>query len=236
MSKTYVIADLHGRFDLLEAALERIAGLAAGADHTIITLGDYVDRGPQSAQIIGRLMAWSSPQARLICLRGNHESLMLLAGRGRSSPSDWLMNGGDATLLSYGHPIGARLDLTVVDSTHLDWIESLPLMHVDRHRIFVHAGVDPAKPLDEQTEAILTWVRYPKGFPVGHGDRHVVHGHDKDERGPLQYAGRTNLDTAAWQTGRLVIGVFDDAMPGGPVDLAEIQLARDPRFAEPGAD
>ena len=87
-------------------------------------------------------------------------------------------------------------------------------MHVDAHRLYVHAGVDPEIPLDQQSEATLLWKRYPKGFPGGFGDLHVVHGHDNFPEGPLLYEGRTNLDTLAWRTGRLTIGVFDDETPG----------------------
>ena len=64
-----------------------------------------------------------------------------------------------------------------------------------------------------------------KGNPDGFGDRHVVHGHDNDPEGPLLYPGRTNLDTAAWRTGRLTVGIFDDDRPGGPVDLIEVRGA-----------
>ena len=92
-------------------------------------------------------------------------------------------------------------------------------MHIDNYRIYVHAGVDPEVPLDQQNETTLLWKRYPKGFPDGFGRLHVVHGHDNSPEGPLLYEGRTNLDTLAWRTGRLVIGVFDDDTPGGPVDF-----------------
>jgi len=96
-------------------------------------------------------------------------------------------------------------------------------MHVDAHRIYVHAGVDPEFPLLRQSEATLLWKRYPKGYAGGYGDLHVVHGHDNDPGGPLLFEGRTNLDTLAWRTGRLTIGVFDDDKAGGPVDLIEIR-------------
>ena len=67
------------------------------------------------------------------------------------------------------------------------------------------------------------WKRYPKGFPGGFGEFHVVHGHDNFPEGPLFYEGRTNLDTLAWRTGRLMIGVFDDDRPGGPVDFIVVK-------------
>ena len=88
---------------------------------------------------------------RLICLKGNHEDIMWQTCR-RKVPDCgwWLDNGGGATLISYGQNEGDHADVTVVLDEHLKWIERLPLMHVDKHRIFVHAGVNPNYPLDEQ--------------------------------------------------------------------------------------
>ncbi len=94
-------------------------------------------------------------------------------------------------------------------------------MRVDQHRVFVHAGVDPAVPLNKQDEEHLLWSR--DQTTLGHGRRHVVHGHTPEENGPIISEGRTNLDTLAWATGRLVIGVFDDDRPGGPIELLQVQ-------------
>jgi serine/threonine protein phosphatase 1 len=108
---------------------------------------------------------------------------------------------------------------------HIAWLDQLRLLHVDAHRIYVHAGLDLEVPLERQSETTLLWKRYPKGFPDGFGRFHVVHGHDNCPEGPLLYDGRTNLDTLAWRTGRLTVGVFDDATPGGPVDFILIKGA-----------
>ena len=105
---------------------------------------------------------------------------------------------------------------------HLKWIAGLALMHVDQHRVFVHAAVDPKIPLDQQNEQTLLWKRYPEGFALGHGDRHVVHGHHANPKAPIVTKGKTNLDGLAWKTGRLVIGVFDDDRPGGASEYLEI--------------
>ena len=143
--------------------------------------------------------------------------MMVDALRNPSKMASWLEKGGDAALASYGG------DPAAIPQSHLAWLDGLRLMHVDDHRVYVHAGVDPEVPLDEQSETTLLWKRYPKGFPGGFGGRHVVHGHDNAPEGPLLYEGRTNLDTLAWRTGRLVIGVFDDDRPGGPVDFIVIR-------------
>jgi serine/threonine protein phosphatase 1 len=86
----------------------------------------------------------------------------------------------------------------------------------------VHAAVDPAASLDQQTSKILLWKRYPDGFDRGHGDRHVVHGHHAIEKGPIVLKHRTNLDAMAWKTGRLVVGVFEDERPGGASQFLEV--------------
>jgi serine/threonine protein phosphatase 1 len=217
MSLTYVIPDLHGRYDLLSEGLAAIAAHAAGKAGVIVTIGDYVDKGPESKQVIDRLSSGVADGWRLVTLKGNHDAMMAQALRDPSKMAWWIEKGGDTALESYGG------DPAAVPQTHIAWLDGLRLMHVDNHRVYVHAGVDPAVPLGEQSEATLLWKRYPKGFPGGFGELHVVHGHDNFPEGPLLYAGRTNLDTLAWRTGRLVIGVFDDDRPGGPVDFIVVK-------------
>jgi serine/threonine protein phosphatase 1 len=222
MSKTYAIADLHGRFDLLEMALACIAKRAE-PPATLVTLGDYVDRGPDSRKIIERLMVGLEHDGwKLICLKGNHEDIMWQTCRRLPSVGWWLTNGGGATLISYGQQLGDQVDVTIVPAPHLDWVERLPLMYVDRHRVFVHAGIDPNCPLDEQDAENVIWKIYPDDDDGGHGQRHVVHGHHQHVHGPIFKKHRTNLDTLAWYTGRLAIGVFDDAAPGGPIEVLEV--------------
>jgi serine/threonine protein phosphatase 1 len=159
---------------------------------------------------------------RLICLKGNHEDIMWQTCLGMVSDCDWwLTNGGGATLMSYGQAQGEGVDLTVVSDDHLRWIERLPLTHVDAHRIFVHAGIDPNLSLDEQNSQEVIWKIYDDRDEGGHGRRHVVHGHHQHASGPILKKNRTNLDTFSWYTGRLVIGVFEDDTPGGPVEILE---------------
>jgi serine/threonine protein phosphatase 1 len=217
MSLTYVIPDIHGRCDLLSKGLVGISGHSGGDAGTIVTIGDYVDKGPQSRQVIERLLSGVAEGWRLFALKGNHDAMMAEALRNPAKMAPWLEKGGDAALASYGG------DPAAIPQSHLAWLDGLQLMHVDVHRLYVHAGVDPEVPLAQQSEATLLWKRYPRGFPDGFGGLHVVHGHDNSPEGPLLYEGRTNLDTRAWRTGRLVIGVFDDDRAGGPVDFMVIK-------------
>ncbi len=217
MGLTYVIPDIHGRYDLLSEGLAGITARSGGEAGVIVTIGDYVDKGPQSKQVVDRMLSGVAEGWRSVALKGNHDAMMLEALRDRSRMASWIAKGGDTALASYGG------DPEAVPQTHIAWLDGLRLMHVDNHRVYVHAGVDPGIALDRQSEATMMWKRYPKGFPDGFGDLHVVHGHDNFPEGPLLYAGRTNLDTLAWRTGRLVIGVFDDDRPGGPVDFIVVK-------------
>jgi serine/threonine protein phosphatase 1 len=219
MKLTYVIPDIHGRSDLLRDGLALVAAHARGGFGTLIALGDYVNKGPDSKTVIELLQADPLPGWPFIPLKGNHDVMMVEGLRDQTKMQWWLERGGDTTIASYGG------DPSKVPSSDIQWLDSLALMHIDRHRIYVHAGLDPDLPLDRQSEKTLLWKRYPEGYGFEFGGRHVVHGHDSIVDGPKLYKGRTNLDTRAWRTGRLVIAVFDDDKPGGPVDFINVQGA-----------
>lgn len=221
MPNTYAIADLHGRLDLLELALARIAEHAK-LPAKVVTMGDYSDRGPQSRQIIERLMTGPGHDGwTWVHLKGNHEDIMLQALRDPSKQDWWMQNGGGQTLASYG---GA------VDREHVRWIDALPLYHEDKHRVFVHAWVHPTTPLSEQAdlrcyhgEPALFWTLYRDDDEGGHLGKHVVHGHHQHADGPVLKKNRTNLDTFAWYSGRLVVGVFNDDKAGGPIEFIQVK-------------
>jgi serine/threonine protein phosphatase 1 len=188
----------------------------------VVFLGDYVDRGHESREVVQRLLEGPPAGWKWVCLQGNHEAMMLECIRRPGKLGWWLENGGAQTLVSYGHAPTGEVDVSVVPQPHLDWLSSLPLLHVDRHRIFVHAGVDPALPLDEQRAQFLQWHIHPEGHDLPVHARHVVHGHEQFTNGPILLKNRTNLDVFAWRTGRLVVGAFDDDTPGGPIEIIEI--------------
>jgi len=217
MPLTYVIPDLHGRTDLLEEAFTRIVAHASGRGGTIVVLGDYVNKGPDSRGVIERLQQGPPEGFALIALKGNHDALMADALHDPTQIAPWMEKGGSATLASY------HGDIAAVPPEHVEWLDARPLMHDDAHRLYVHAGVDPMVPLAAQSERTLLTKRYAKGETGGYGARHVVHGHDNQVDGPVLVEGRSNLDTCAWRTGRLTIGVFDDDQPGGPIELITVQ-------------
>jgi serine/threonine protein phosphatase 1 len=158
MSFTYVVPDIHGRFDLLCDGLAHIVSHAAGQTGTIVALGDYVDKGPDSKQVIDLLRAGSPDGWLLFPLKGNHDAMMVEALRNPAKMDWWRERGGDAAIKSYG---GDPLNVPPAD---IGWLDQLPVMHIDHFRIYVHAGLDPDVPLDQQTEKTLLWSRYPKEF------------------------------------------------------------------------
>jgi serine/threonine protein phosphatase 1 len=226
MGLTYVVPDIHGRIDLLRDGFASIIAHAGGNAGTIVLLGDYVDKGPDSNAVIDFLRAGPPQGWTLVPLKGNHDAMMVDALRDPARMQWWLERGGDAVIKSYG---GNPADVPRDD---IEWLDRLALMHTDRHRIYVHAGLDPDLPLDRQTERTLLWKRYAEGDARGFHGRHIVHGHDSFVDGPKLYEGRSNLDTRAWKTGRLVIAVFDDDRPGGPTDFVTVQ--GDPAPAKSG--
>lgn len=210
----YAVGDVHGRCDLLDRALQDIEHDRAGEAAVVVFLGDYVDRGPQSREVITRLMDDETPGLAKVCLRGNHEAMMLQAlFEGGQAMMSWLRNGGDATCRSYGG---------LFPPAHLAWLTALPVTYHTEHHVFVHAGIRPGVDLAQQRDADMLWIRRPfldaeEGFT-----KHVVHGHSPEAQWNARPF-RTNLDGMAWRTGRLRIGVFDIERPGGPARVIEAQ-------------
>lgn len=207
MGQTFAIGDIHGRFDLFTRALEEITRRGGG---TVVFLGDYVDRGPQSRQVIEALMAPPPKGQEWICLKGNHEDMMVQTIMEPLEPEWWIANGGGATVCSYGGE---------VPLAHVRWAAGLPISRETRHRIFCHAGGDPSLSMADQTEKSLIWFRCPRDLDYGIDGKHVVHGHTPFKDGPVCLSNRTNLDTGAFATGRLSVARFDDDTPGGPVEV-----------------
>lgn len=169
MSNTYVVADMHGRFDLLCRAIDLIEADAGEAGGTFIVLGDFVDRGPQSRNIIDLLMAGPQrPNWRWIVLQGNHEAMMLECLANPGILRWWIGNGGGQTLESYGYKQGNKLHPLKIPAEHLEWLAGLPITHEDDHRIFVHAGVPFDQLVADAKQETLQWMLYPGD--VDHSD------------------------------------------------------------------
>lgn len=225
---TYAIGDVHGRLDLLHRAYDAISEHSAGRSLRVIMLGDYIDRGPQSKQVIEFLRGIEKTDP-VTCLRGNHEAMMVdvFFNRTRSNIRWWADNGGEETIESYGgeYGWGKPSFFPFIPHDHIEWMESLPTTCEFNGRLFVHAGFMPGVPLHEQEEETTLWIR--DKFLNAEKDfkdwAYIVHGHTPQEAGKAVDKAwvldwRCNLDSAAFHTGVLTVGVFE-GVNGAPVEL-----------------
>jgi serine/threonine protein phosphatase 1 len=204
---TYAIGDIHGHLDALSELLASIGKHRAGGERRLVFLGDYIDRGPNSAGVIKRLQDLQRCEpANVICLRGNHEELMVKSREDPLFGSSWLKLGGLATLASFGVEDPRNLPDDV-----LRWVSALPTVHEDARRYYVHAGFRPrVRAPDPEIESRL-WIREPFLSVDWDFGKHVVHGHTPTKDGkPEVRQHRTNLDTAAGWGRNLTAGVFTD--------------------------
>ncbi len=219
--RLYVIGDIHGRSDLLDRMIDRINSDVEKHGHRealTITLGDYVDRGPDSRGVLDRLSrnpfsTWYVP------LRGNHEVLFETFLRDPSMAIHWRTFGGLQTLHSYGVRVAdvmrgkgfeeaARALSAAVPAEHLAFFASLKNSVTVRDFFFCHAGIRPGVPLDRQHINDLSWIR--EDFLNSEHDfgKMVIHGHSPNEW-PDVRRNRVNIDTGAFATNRLTCLVIE---------------------------
>ena len=187
------VGDIHGCRQPLRDLLARVAPTAADQ---LVFLGDYVDRGPDSAGVIDDLLALRARLPETVFLRGNHDQMLLdvLAG---GDPSLFLFNGGGQTIASYRARSGWP-----PPREHLDFLAGLPFSHETDRFIFVHAGLRPGLPLACQDPADLMWIRREFLDSPADWGKTVVHGHTPTETVRFG-AQRVALDTGCVYGGRL---------------------------------
>ncbi|MBC8268679.1 MAG: serine/threonine protein phosphatase [Rhodospirillaceae bacterium] len=216
--RLYAIGDIHGRYDLLKQLLEMIridAGTApAGFEKVLIFLGDYVDRGADSKRVLEHLSGPPPAGFTMICLKGNHEDMLLQFLDGEGAMMSWLKNGGRETLKSYGLNVknlavsrvtdeiveNARRELrAAIPGSHLEFLCSLDLIHLEGDFAFAHAGIKPGVSLATQKELDLIWIR--DEFLKSDADfgKVIIHGHSVTSL-PSIKANRIGIDTGAWRT------------------------------------
>ena len=217
--RIYAIGDVHGRVDLLNGMLKRIAlDIAAQEDDReprIILLGDLIDRGDQSREVLDLVMDVRAdlPDGRLQILSGNHEAALLAFLKDPGGRSEWLRFGGLQTLTSYGvqppktnasaAEYNAVADqLRAAMGNHLDFLTTFERFIVSGDVVFVHAGLAPNLALEKQDDAAILWGN--SGFldAGGVADWRVVHGH-YDAADPVTNPKRICVDTGAYYSGRL---------------------------------
>lgn len=211
----YAIGDIHGCHDQLLVLLAKIKAHAGRRPYRGIFLGDYVDRGPKSRQVVNQvrgLVTGRGGHGTWQALKGNHEDMMVTALAGKDDMEMWPLNGGKETLASYeGHESELR--------DHGKWFETLPTMIETENHVFVHAGLSPRYSLAEQPEQVLLWIR---GWERDNHDfgKHVVYGHTP-KKAPMLLGHSSGLDTGCFYYGVLTCGVFDDAVNAGPVEILQ---------------
>ena len=212
----YAVGDIHGRLDLLSVLAEHIGYQIASssADTTVVLLGDYVDRGPDSSGVLEWLVRARDQPFKVQPLLGNHESLLLQALQTGLCPSPWLRFGGMDTLRSYGVAlddlagdpelprVAAERLQSVLPARHRDLLDHLPLYLRCADYLFVHAGVRRGRALSAQEPQDLLWRRPQDGDEVPYFGLTVVHGHTPS-LAPASSKGAINVDTGAYATSRL---------------------------------
>ncbi|QNG44033.1 metallophosphoesterase family protein [Sphingobium yanoikuyae] len=214
--RIYAIGDIHGRLDLLDQLLGMLVAdnaLRPDRQRRLILLGDLIDRGPHSAQVIERVRALHGSGSDIRLLKGNHEEIFVMAARGDQGAVGFFRRiGGMETLASYGLPLSLSADMD--DGAIAHWmLNHIPRADVDfldsfvdhltvGDYLFVHAGIRPRVPIAEQRPSDLRWIR---GDFLNHGGRHdkmVVHGHSITPE-VENLANRIGIDTGAYYSGRL---------------------------------
>lgn len=214
----YAIGDIHGRLDLLEMLIAAI-----GRDHAesapqqqalIVLLGDYIDRGPSSAGVIEAIINLEARTGLTVrALKGNHEQALLAFLSDSAKGAPWLAHGGVEALASYGviasrtPPLSELLSirnqlLSVLPQDHLAFFQGLKTLLIFGDYIFVHAGLRPGRPINEQTEHDLLWIRddfLRKPWPES---TVVVHGHTPVSEVEVD-SNKIGVDTGAFATGIL---------------------------------
>src|SRR5690606_1269380 len=220
--RVYAVGDIHGRLDLLDQLLAKIEADDASrgtADTHVIFLGDLIDRGPQSAAVVERLMALAAQNDRVSFLLGNHEEVFLKVLNGDEQALKFFLRiGGRETVLSYDIPYEEyhkadwpellALVRDRVPQSHFDFLSGFEDMIIVGDYAFVHAGLRPDVPLDSQPAASLRWIREEFLSHRGPFEKIIVHGHtifEEVTEGP----GRIGIDTGAYASGRLTAMAFE---------------------------
>ena len=224
--RIYVVGDVHGRADALKDVMSRIDAdrAARRITRTVqVFLGDYVDRGPASSEVLDRLIERSLTDEVLL-LKGNHEAFLLDFFDNPAMLEVWRQNGGLPTLTSYGlkpslNPSSAeqqelaREFARVVPPAHRKLLAELPCSFKCGDYFFVHAGVRPGVALKDQKEEDLLWIREDFLLHERDFEKIIVHGHTPVAE-PEIHSNRINLDIGAYATGKLACMVLEAASIG----------------------
>jgi serine/threonine protein phosphatase 1 len=198
MDRIYAIGDIHGSYDKLRALMDRI-DIRWSRDR-LVFLGDYIDRGSRSFEVLGFLCDLKNKHPETVFLKGNHEA-MFLDFLGGTRTLSYIYNGGQETIDSYYRHSSHRERLEI-PKEHLDFVNSLVLCHQTGDYIFVHAGLRPGVPVDAQTEEDMLWIREPFVSTRNDFGKTIVFGHTPFPE-PFIDSGKLGIDTGAVYGNRL---------------------------------
>ncbi len=214
--RIYAIGDIHGRLDLLDQLLGMLVAdnaLRPTKQRRLILLGDLIDRGPHSAQVIERVRALHGSGGNIGLVKGNHEEIFVMAARGDQGAVGFFRRiGGVETLASYGLPpsLSADMDdqaiahwmLNHIPRADVDFLDSFVDHMTVGDYLFVHAGIRPRVAIAEQRPSDLRWIRGDFLNHAGRHDKMVVHGHSITPE-VENLTNRIGIDTGAYYSGRL---------------------------------
>lgn len=216
--RIYAIGDVHGRSDLLIRLISKIGAdneRRGDADTWLVLLGDIVDRGPFSRDVVNRCIRYSNQSDKFVVIRGNHEAMMalVLSGTFNEGLGSWLSMGGAETLNSWGvkqDTIQLLKPSTLIQVARkaitietLTWISNLVPIFRSGDVIFVHAGIRPGVPVLRQEDHDLLWIQDEFLSFTGRHPVLVVHGHTVCGEQPQVLPNRIGIDTGAYRSGIL---------------------------------
>lgn len=218
-----IVGDIHGQLDILQRLMRKLDDIAPQARRVFV--GDYIDRGPDSASVLKFLENTCRTMAKSpVCLLGNHEEMLLnFLKFPQEDGNRWIRHGGLQTMSSFGVTgldenndsatlLNARDTLLkALDPTLIAWLETLPRWWQTGNVAVVHAGADPTLPMSEQTNTALTWGHPDFGIGQRNDGLWVARGHAIVET-PTCTKGVISVDTGAYATGRLTAAVIDDGI------------------------
>lgn len=214
--RVYAIGDVHGRIDLLRQLFETVTAHSESLPPThqvhVILLGDMIDRGPDSSEVLRFVHRLAAGSSRLVVLKGNHEELLLKSLDGYPGLlRAWMKTGGRETLQSFGvdpdsldeNPLAAARTISAaIPREIVDWLRDLPLTARSGDYFFCHAGVRPGVPIRKQTASDLLWIRDEFLSHTGDHGAVVVHGHSITNNVEM-LSNRIGIDTGAYRSGVL---------------------------------
>ncbi|MDO6458439.1 metallophosphoesterase family protein [Celeribacter halophilus] len=215
-----VVGDIHGQITCLDKLIDKLE--MQTPDARWVFVGDFIDRGDYSSQVLARLRALELERPDTICILGNHEEMMLAFLRDPEQAGNrWMRHGGLQTMASFGHfklgvqnaPEALRVArdqlLEVMPEGLEDWLASCPRWFKSGNVVVVHAGADPDRPMEEQKDQALTWGHPAFGKQAREDGLWVVHGHTVVTL-PQEKNGVISVDTGAYATGKLTAVIIAD--------------------------